>query len=411
MIRLGAVARVIYQVASIWAVLSMAATLPLEKCPSNKDISAYEECLLSVAAAFDPSQASSSCISRGGNSVVFLKHLRKTGGTTLRKLIMGRLRDRFQAGCSQEIVGIADEMTIMHSLNPILLAHAADHPPILLAAAFREPLSRILSSFHFEGNKVNNKKTNCRGASCDGQRSLSQYIDDLETKARETYKISPQNMWNSVSNYYTRVFSGTPESSPVLEVNYRCALDRIAIFDVVFITERFYDESTSSLIRALLPPSRCSNGSQCLSELRNESKIALGVSNHNTYKNSSLGATTVAALAQTDPVTNAKLRSLNRWDIRLYKFAQELSAIHAKRWAHAFEAGHCNFRCDDTLSLSADFEFDVLPSSKVAWNPIILCSKPFSEGRIMGTRSKKKRNGGSKVSLNDLGAQIGRFLG
>ena len=191
----------------ISVVVSAAALLPLDNCKLKSDIRVYEDCLLDLAAAFDPAESSSSsCVHRGGNSVIFLKHLRKTGGTTLRKLVFNGLRDRFKAGC-QGVVGYVDEMTIMHALYPPLVAQASE-TPVLLAAAFREPLTRILSSFHFEGNKWNNKKTNCRGASCDTQRSLSQFIEDVEAKAHEALKMNPQNIWNSVSNYYTRVFSG-----------------------------------------------------------------------------------------------------------------------------------------------------------------------------------------------------------
>ena len=222
-------------------------------------------------------------------------------------------------------------MSVMHSQYPPLLELKSRAYPIFLVTAMREPLARILSSFHYEGKSVMHKVVPVS--------SFQQWVDDMNKHARGQ---KTSNLWASVSDYYTRVFAGEPGGTSLNDQHYRQAAYRLASFDAVFITERFSVTSSNILVKALLPPVECGNISAGLLQPNRP----LGALSHdamtthvngNTHKSQTLGPLTVKDLRREDPATSIQLERLNMFDLKLYDFACKLNALQVRLWTRAFE--------------------------------------------------------------------------
>jgi hypothetical protein len=293
-------------------------------------------------------------------------------------------------------------MSVMHEKLPVVIA-AQDKriPSLLLATSIREPISRLISSFHFEGN--NDPKLTCsgsctflewvsemkkraadsKGSAASAKASMAAVTARLEQRERngetqfsrrehrllekikcermqssenKNTSLCPYvgldfNLWNTVENYYTHVFSGEPLTTAIAERDYRAALVRLAAFDVVFITERFKGGPTSSeqhaLMNTLLPPppllcaQRLNVSAAALAAVRRQrSSRGRGVvetvnANKNRGKQADRGPTTAEELELQDPNAFKLVQDLNSWDVRLYEFALKLNHVLVGVWSRA----------------------------------------------------------------------------
>lgn len=204
-------------------------------------------------------------------------------------------------------------------------------------AVLREPLSRILSSFHYEGFKL----VDCEdGTAC--TRTLAKWIADTQ---REAEGNNGTRLWQSVSEYYTRTFAGASAATTINEEHYWRAARRLASFDAIFVTETLGARSATSIARAVFPPEACTLDST-------ESSFQLGFSlkrmthaNSNEAKNVALGPLSPAAFAREDPSAYSTMRDLNIWDSKLYVFAERLHQAQALAWERAFASPACSVEC------------------------------------------------------------------
>ena len=335
----------------------------MEKCKDLSSLDFFEDCLIdNVASTDDVCQSGASCIARGKSGKVFFKHLRKSGGTAFRITMATRICDKYVRpspssrpqsevpACSREVDVSAwtDEMSILHEDSAVLNGRIAAHAEgasLLLATSLREPLARILSSFHFEGNPQLNSKSKTKPTKelCTGGCDLRGWVDYISSCHCTV------NLWNAVSNYYVRVFSGTPcgptnGDTVIADEHYRQAVFRMAsMFDLVFISEWSRNESSKPLYRALLPPLNC-NGTADSSE-----PLKLMNANENTKKDETFAPTTIEALKIHDPAIVEDLVVKNSWDLRLYDFAKRLHKAQIQVWTRSFyRVNECRKPCFNT---------------------------------------------------------------
>lgn len=188
-----------------------------------------------------------------GARIIFL-HNRKAGGTTMRRWL-GQ-----QQICHQRFVAFVEESNVF---DATLLAERGT----LFISVIRAPISRILSSYRFEG-----------------QGSFPEWAAKV---SRERKRRSENGrIWEEVQNYYIQRFSGyrwrgggpvwTPKERSALngagtpkegaaaagsmplamipdwEVLYHRALRVMLQFDVVFVTEELSEQSTLEYGAALM---------------------------------------------------------------------------------------------------------------------------------------------------------------
>jgi len=258
------------------------------------------------------------------------------GGTSIKQLISGRLCHRHHLGCGDTVAAFAEEASVLHDIHPGIF----DHGPnvnIFRVAVLREPLSRIMSSFHYEGYRT---------GQCDDPsactRNLSTWIADTQREAKDNFGT---RIWHSVSEYYTRIFAGVATATSITEEHYRRAVRRLGSFNAIFLTEHLGDKSATSIARAVFPPKTCipeiSGGSSQLGfSLRRMTRA-----NSNAAKKTALGPSTPSALAREDLSTFSTLRDLNVFDSRLYLFSKRLHLAQALAWERAFESPSCPVSC------------------------------------------------------------------
>ena len=258
------------------------------------------------------------------------------GGTSIKQLLSQRLCHRHHVGCGAAVAAFAEEASVLHDTSPGVL----DHGPnvnLFKVAVLREPLSRIMSSFHYEGYKT----THCTEiGAC--MRNLSTWIADTQHEAKNDHGT---RIWHSVSEYYTRIFAGVSAATSITEEHYRKAVRRLGTFNGIFLTKSLGDKSAISIARAVFPPKACS-----FDTLRSSNQLGFSLkrmtrANSNVAKNPALGPSTPSALAREDSSTYSTLRDLNFFDSRLYSFAKRLHLAQAVAWEKTFESPSCSLSC------------------------------------------------------------------
>lgn len=223
-----------------------------QRCLPALTADGFDECVVQVASdLYSVCRHNAACISRGRGGFVFLKHMRKAGGTTLRRLIsehacsawradqplnksLGRGEELSSSSSSSSLppIGVyADEMRIIDDAHGITKARQNNWGPFLVATAMREPISRIISSYWFEGDcrspqvvvKRDRAKVGHPVAPPEGC-TLRRWVEDTEDIMHASRKGHSSNLWNDVSDYHTHVLGGFPGHTRIGEQHYRRAV-------------------------------------------------------------------------------------------------------------------------------------------------------------------------------------------
>lgn len=409
---------------------AVAAFDPASRCERIVDTAEYESCLLNLAEArladmCSPPASKAACISRGESGTIYVKHMRKSGGTSVKGIIKQRLCARMQAGCpSHAITAFADEMRIFDDKHPFISAQAArlsapqnqsaaaassSSPPSDLFALtiLREPLSRIVSSYHFEGSRKGGYKNVKRGVG--RYFSFAEYVSDARAQEqKETLsRYANPNIWNSISDYYTRQLSGRSRRDRTSEEDYRKAIWRLTtLFDIVLITERMNETSTQHLARATLPALPTTAGRlpvydcpQSDDVIRSEpeeewpSSYRALVATTFPHANPNRKNNRSEILFRENPEVIAELTELNKYDLQLYAFAKRLSELQADGWKRAFALsgeGKCSPVCERPLSAPSKGAVEILPNGMRMRIPPFT-NKP-EKAPLFGCSASSRRN-------------------
>ena len=338
-------------------------------CSHLNTTTLFESCALAAAERIDPCARSATCVAKGGSSSIYIKHMRKAGGTTVKGTISSRICDKYIRGlepgpkskgmppCNRHNADVslwAEENSVLTQKHMKPLYELAEQSSSLWVTFLRDPLSRILSSYHFEGGpnfhqlgsdlkKKKKLQSISNGCPLGPECTLEAWINFMLKSP-----CASSTLWNSVNEYYVRRLSGsgniacskTGGAVNISESDYRTAVEKLLLFDVVFISEIMHGDKAAPLWQAVLPPLNCTGART------NEPPIPRGKANVNQMKNTSLAPLSIEALKEEAPLIFGHLERLNVWDRRLYDFATRLSSVQSRAWSKSLsDLSSCNTPC------------------------------------------------------------------
>ena len=161
------------------------------------------------------------CLHSGGLGGIFLYHVRKAAGTTIREMMI-------DASSNWRIPFYESEGK---SLNSQFL-----NENMLFVTSLREPVERVLSLYWYEHvgwyDGVLHETERCK--------TLAVWVDawrDGSTWKNEFMAKNPKSVYVEIENYYVKALSGWVGPQPVAEADYERAVAVLNRFDIVFVTE------------------------------------------------------------------------------------------------------------------------------------------------------------------------------
>jgi hypothetical protein len=303
------------------------------KCDDIKNTALLENCLLDTARRRDRCQ-DAPCVHDLGVGIVYFKHQHKAGGTTMRSA----LRETFcpyskDFKCGGKIGGVVNEMAPLKlSMFPKEMINEGKVPPwLLLAVNIREPISRVISLFEFEGFCGHRGYITFDGKECKNNidpLTMREFIDIYQAEALKIEELGPNKQPTyytvSVSNYMVQMLRGKLTSN-VTEADYHEAIKRLSLFHNIFVTEQLSSEQGllqfSDIVR--LPNTTVAHLNQsCEVVAKYKPPIKLGHCNGHTDH----PGKEYPYESYRDEITH-----LNQWDIKLYNFSLRLSSILNQR--------------------------------------------------------------------------------
>ena len=272
------------------------------------------------------------CAQACENRTLYLKHLRKAGGTSLR-LMFGE----FVCRARRELA----ERALVNEARPfdVAMLGARASAPVFVTC-MREPIARILSSYWFEGRTpllAKGASLRQKGAPTvpvpaakgGGPMTLDQWIDRTQSPWEVNKAKRQKRLWIVVQNYYVQVFGGKVTGGPVDDELYARAVQVLNSFDVVLILEWMGDPEHCALLARLGygDPGRV-HANSC-SPLSSRGRAARPVA-----RGDADGAPDTAVSALGEGVTNAslaRLGAMNKRDAALYAYAKNLTRFRIAR--------------------------------------------------------------------------------
>ena len=170
-----------------------------------------------------------------GSDGIFLYHMRKAAGTTIRDMLVGASRKWSIPFYESE--GI--------SLNKRFLEEN-----LILVTSLRDPIERIFSLYWYEHvgwyDGVLKETNRCKTLKSwvDGWKDGSQWKNEFILQ-------NPGSVYVEIENYYVKALSGWTGPAPVGEAELKIAIEVLDKFDVVFVTEWIGQEAQRNAMSAL----------------------------------------------------------------------------------------------------------------------------------------------------------------
>lgn len=222
----------------------------------------------------------------GDALTAFLYHMRKAGGTSLRRYLAE------WAAHTGRSVDVVEGLTL-GSTTPFLFETETVH-----LTSLREPIARLKSAYRFEGRWPQTATTR-----------TPESAQPFAVWVRETAVSDPERpgwLWQCSSNYYVKSLTGWPRGGVDVDQRRTNEAKRILErFEIVLITEELSSTATQQYLKRRL------DFDGTLTRARPGTKAASPVESDNDLF---------------DESTMLWLRDLNRWDTELYEFATELHA-------------------------------------------------------------------------------------
>ena len=161
------------------------------------------------------------CLHSGGLEGIFLYHMRKAAGTTIRNILT-------DASSRWQIPFFETEGPTLNSqfLNESLFT----------VTSLRDPIERIQSLYWYEhvgwfhGVKKETEKCKSFRVWVDAWRDGSKWKTEFITE-------NPSSVYVEIENYYVKALSGWTGPDPVNEKDYLIAIENLNKFDVIYVTE------------------------------------------------------------------------------------------------------------------------------------------------------------------------------
>lgn len=238
---------------------------------------------------------------------VYLYHTRKAAGTTVRDII-AQVADQQWKVPYYETEGIVMPQSVLKV------------PSLLTVTTLREPIKRVLSLYWYEHvgwyeGVLNQCKARCK--------TLNEWVaawrDNSEWK-RNFMRKNPDSVYVEIENYYVKMLSGwnkirknSNEIEEVTEKHLDEAKAALRSFDVVLLSDWMGDETQIDAVNALFP---------------GRSNVAAGHKVKGDYNIKTRLTPTLAP--DEDTLRDGILREINKWDLMLWDYAQQLMAYRLK---------------------------------------------------------------------------------
>lgn len=243
-----------------------------------------------------------SCL-RGGQGGVFLYHVRKAAGTTI--------RDVLEQSCGRWHVGFYEVEGLTLDANFLNYKSGDSTSSSLLSVlTLRDPVARAMSMYWYEHvgwwDGIQKKTEKCH--------SLSEWIaawrDSSEWK-KEFMKKNPKNVYVEIENYYVKMltgWTGPHADGPLSEKHLEQAKQALDGFDVLMLTEWMNDATQIDALNALFPG-------------RN-----MVATKHMVKGDPKAKERLLSKLAPNEAEMKEVLREINGLDLQLFEYAQSLAA-------------------------------------------------------------------------------------
>jgi len=164
---------------------------------------------------------------------VFLYHMRRAGGTSLRWYC------RHLAEAHKMAFDVVERFSLDYH------AEFVAAPSTLHVVSLRDPIDRIKSAYRFEGRWPQRQH--------DRTIENAQSFADWADSSRDDHRI-PNVMWDCTRNYYTRALIGYPAvgAAGLGRAELELAKERLEEFEIVLVTEQFNDLATRRYLQTKL---------------------------------------------------------------------------------------------------------------------------------------------------------------
>lgn len=214
---------------------------------------------------------------------IFLYHMRKAGGTSLR-----RYCEKLSSAKSLDYRAVEGRsLDYKKFFQP-------DQKTVHITS-LREPLARLKSMYRFEGRWPRGEK----GRSAANAKLFATWINEILR-----YHAEPKLLNICLINYYVKALIGYPRHSTIGQAEFDLAKRRLESFEIVLITEWFNTPATTRYLQREL---KWTTG---LPHLNLTPPVGLSPEESET--------------GLFDPATLQALEAANAWDSKLYDFAQQL---------------------------------------------------------------------------------------
>ena len=271
-----------------------------------------------------------------GRGMVYVKHLRSSGrhepAARHRPPRARRAFEKDAASAASAASAAARVTRLGHALvdeaYPVTPAHLAIGTPTVYITCVREPVSRVISSYFFEGrmpiggmetwrNPATGKDEKRRAK----PKTLAEYIAFVQSGREVRRRISTKRCWLEVQNYLVQIFAGQNTGGPVGAEHVSRARQTLNSFDVVLILV-WRDEPEH---RALFE--RATRGVFGDPNLRSNSHTPSSLVARCSLSKSrrERAARPTAPRREVAPDDERRLRALNEDDTKFYEYAQALA--------------------------------------------------------------------------------------
>ena len=284
---------------------------------------------------------------RQGKGGIFLYHVRKAAGTTIRDLLEHtcelwsvKLFEVEGLSLDPHFLNFHYSKSPMKNPSSLRTEHSSD---LLSVISFRNPIDRIISMYWYEYvgwwdgiQKLTNK---CK--------PLSEWIDvwsDAHAWKQDFMKKNPKNVYVEIENYYIKLlinWDNRKENGRAVTIkDLEQAKAILDTFDMILIMEWMNDASQINTLSELFP---------------GRSNIA---AKHILKGDQKAKKRLYSRLSPDEDVQRQRLIRMNAYDVQLWEYAKSVAAKRFRRFSNHLNTGqlaevNSNQHCDSKIKIKS----------------------------------------------------------
>eukprot|EP01038_Epipyxis_sp_PR26KG_P014986 gene14986-20159_t len=258
----------------------------------------YNQFTMKTKSWYDMLQQKMICLRLHRKGALFLYHVRKAGGTSIKELL--------------HTMSLLWHVPLFESEGLVLDKQFLNKTGILTVSSLRDPVTRVLSLYWYEHvgwfDGILKKPEKCKTLEV----WVNNWRDGSEWK-NKFVRSNPGTVYVEIQNYYVKMLIGWKNNQKeIAEDDYKKAITILESFDLLFLTEWMSDETQIDAIRSLFPG---------LKNVMLSHKIK---GDYHAKKRLE------SVLASNQEEVIKTIQQINYYDLRLYEHAQSLLAYRLK---------------------------------------------------------------------------------